>query len=1519
MKKRNIYQTYAEARAAARALNFKNSTDYSQNYQRDPRLVSHPSARYPDFVSFSDYLGSPESPRGKHFSYEEAAEIVRQAGVRTVSEYSALQATDARLPQKPRLVYADKWSGWNNFIDYHPKYNDFCQARTVARSLQFKTQSQYIQNCLKFDDRLRTAPDRYFKEWIGWDDYLGIENKFEFFCYEDAKALMLGQCIRSNSAYLTFRKNEPRLPRMPQIAWKDKWIDWPTFLGQRIDPYQSYERARVAVSILDVPNQDSYRKDYLLDAMLPKHPYRLYKSEWKGWEDYLGRREKYSTLEEAIAAARKLGFSTQSDYELGYQLDPLLPRQPEIDYQDNWLGWNAFYGRPDYYEDFEEARAAARNLGFHSQRDYVRRCKAEDSNLYVEPDKKYEAWAGWYDYLGLNAQRKFFDFSDAIDFIRAHNISTQIQYIAFQKKHSLLPYAPAEVYRDHWIDWPIFLGQREAPYENYNQAKMAVQALGLTTDKEYRSHYLDDPKLPRHPYKVYEFEWKSWSDFLSSQEKYDTVELASQRACALGFKTRQEYDDGYTLDPMLPKRPDLYYEGTWPVGGWSEFLTSRPLYPTAAEAADAARALGLASLNDYNESRHLDPRLPASPRQYYSDYNTWLEFILPEKCSSLKDVKFAIKAIGIKDSKAYRETYKAHSCLPAHPERAFADEWIDWYDACEISRPYCYEDAIAILRKLQLPGSAAYKKYIKETADNKFPLTPEKVYCEEWTNWQAYLGKEEPYTLVTLREPYEKWRYAFADYLRTAKGGSKAHHLVMFIRDYIKPNKLSEDPVTFFTTRTFDWQDYKEFLLGMPNKKSKQHLTTLREFSEEFLDKHLSARCEDTNEIIRVTGAMNPFLKISLPSSKSPPPGQTTKPPLAYHHVDALRKWIAPPTAGSFSDLKHLQTFENDWIDIDKSLIDKNDPDCVFVEDNGRYRIWFPGYWMHTYALASVPIRGVQIAYADSGECDLTIPVLRDGNLVWIDNPSPLRGQSESEGFIKSYPDNEFGMHLTTNKTAEGITGYDVPWMPEDLARWMIKLRDWQSKYNPISRPLPWGECVNTNYSEADRLTKGSNAFLFRDFGFEECGGNFGSRLYRRIAIALFNISPALATMTGSPGNVSDYHSEFTPHAMRVSLITAYVMDFRLSLDVLAKIVGHASIIMTIYYVKVNGEVLRQKFNEAEKRFLHEQSKGAYQSLVEGRGSQVQHAFLTSNEDALKLMAGQIAAGSALYRDYGICLTAASRCSDGGSSNGKFVPVPAGYLGRENCIHCRHFVTGPVFLGGLLSLANEISLCCRSHLENLGEMQDKQLELRQKIKNLTNERFDAAQSGILPDTDYKFLIDEAKRELLTLDGLVTTASVKADMYLADLSVVNKLTKQSQALIAKRANNDQKNDSTQLIVKPEHETVVAFDEVSLFRQLNEVCENAEIYTSASADLAAPQRSNMIDRMAELNRLTPAMYKLDKRSQLVIGNQIIKFMTARMSWTTVEAIMEGSTLMDDLSADQRLTSGALQALLPVHSGL
>ena len=164
-------------------------------------------------------------------------------------------------------------------------------------------------------------------------------------------------------------------------------------------------------------------------------------------------------------------------------------------------------------------------------------------------------------------------------------------------------------------------------------------------------------------------------------------------------------------------------------------------------------------------------------------------------------------------------------------------------------------------------------------------------------------------------------------------------------------------------------------------------------------------------------------------------------------------------------------------------------------------------------------------------------------------------------------------MHFTSNKTSYGGQGYDVPWAPEKLIYWMIRLRKWQNKYNPIKRVMPWSECTRTNLNEAQLKRKGANCFLFRAFN-EEQPGSFTSQLSERLAAALYFSQPRNLTLAsfrkgGSHSALSRYESVYTPHSMRVSLITAYVMEFGLPIEVIMKLAGHASVVMSIYYVKV--------------------------------------------------------------------------------------------------------------------------------------------------------------------------------------------------------------------------------------------------------------------------------------------------------------------------------------------------------------
>jgi hypothetical protein len=45
---------------------------------------------------------------------------------------------------------------------------------------------------------------------------------------------------------------------------------------------------------------------------------------------------------------------------------------------------------------------------------------------------------------------------------------------------------------------------------------------------------------------------------------------------------------------------------------------------------------------------------------------------------------------------------------------------------------------------------------------------------------------------------------------------------------------------------------------------------------------------------------------------------------------------------------------------------------------------------------------------------------------------------TKEQSFIKKMPDGQTGMFTTTNKTNNNGQGYTIPWIPEDLAYWLL-------------------------------------------------------------------------------------------------------------------------------------------------------------------------------------------------------------------------------------------------------------------------------------------------------------------------------------------------------------------------------------------------------------------------------------------------------------------------------------------------
>lgn len=890
---------------------------------------------------------------------------------------------------------------------------------------------------------------------------------------------------------------------------------------------------------------------------------------------------------------------------------------------------------------------------------------------------------------------------------------------------------------------------------------------------------------------------------------------------------------------------------------------------------------------------------------------------ITNKPSSLAELKAICKTLRIKNTVEYKQRYKDIPGLPAHPERIFKNEWISYSEFFDIPQIKPYNEIKQEVQFQNIKSKREYTAWVNSLDDPRYPRAPEEAYKYEWENWFDFCGKEKPFKPEYISTPYKLWAEKIEQFMKQAfGGGSKVSHLCRFVRMYVEKYDKSHSPQELLTKERVNIRPFREELNRLPTDNFRRNIIiAVNEFLNYVISNDLTDEDEETGEIIRIMDARNPFLLLADDKSVTAPSrNESTKPCLQYYFVRKAQEWIIPEGAKTFQDLSHLQKFDADWVKIPPNLVDYSDPDCIVRKQGKQYFLWSPTDWVHTYALTKIPLRGRQIAYNDSGEGDREIADLDEkGSIKWITNLGPLAGTTKAQSFIKNISDGNIGMYVTTNKTSDNGAGYSIPWMPEDLAYWLVRLRKWQQKYNPLKEATPWTSCTRTNLNELQLKARGINCFLFRAFNDIE-PKNPSSALTMRLAAALYHIQPSslkLAEIKGNTCRLSNYKSKYTPHSMRVSLITAYIMDMGLPVEIVMKVVGHSSIVMSIYYCKVTQKDIRQRFEDAEKKALKSQAESTQATIEQNNIESVKNQLVGSNEALLQSLTNDIPAGNYVFRDYGICPFAASRCNDGGEeirATKVHSPTPSGYLGFQNCLRCRHFITGPVFLGGLLSITNEILLEANEQSEVCSQLQNKVDLINEKVNNLDRQEYLSNLKQKPFDSNRRISLEFKLRKL---ESEYESAAKKMDMLLCDLQSAYKLIQLSQSIANGHTTSEDSNVA--LIKMQDSEIQIEIDDISHFQQLNEICENATIYESCNASRAIIPRSQLLDRMASFNNLSPSLFMLSKTEQLAVGNQLSALFKARLkSWEKVNKLIDGQLKLSDLVGPEKIEPSEIELI-------
>jgi len=819
----------------------------------------------------------------------------------------------------------------------------------------------------------------------------------------------------------------------------------------------------------------------------------------------------------------------------------------------------------------------------------------------------------------------------------------------------------------------------------------------------------------------------------------------------------------------------------------------------------------------------------------------------------------------------------------------------------------------------------------------------------------------------TYGEQWEDWRKLGSEWLNLQDKGLnvKREAIVLLFEQYFaKTNPVSCDISKFFNGND-GWyastDDLKSVILKNTNRSDNGDLTTLLNHCNDFINCVLEAHLFETDD----NGVKHPIFTNPFESVKNT--GRLTESvhnPLPYRYICDLRHILCPNPKGHFSDWTwaHSQTGNGtnggDWFEVDETQIDKNDLDCVWrqktVKRGGKkttiHQIWSPVAAMVLFLKLHLPLRTYQVRMLDSGEAD----EIRYENGEWTKNTKhSFVIRSLKKGVFRKFQDNatglvSTGLYINTNKTAdqnkdELERGYAIPWQNEKVLYWLEKLRNWQEKYNPITKPV---DCVTLKAkhtgkqkSKAYLTSMGHVSFLMRDASASKQEDRekpiqdfiivkLWYKLLEQLENNLFDSGESLSN--GDKLKLvheypDDYKKSgkaktfFPLHSLRVSLITSYVMDANLPLPVVSKLLaGHSRLIMTIYYTKLTPSVMKEKMHEAQalledkeqqsiRTFLKEaelrqiQSKTAYSSL-----ESIEVALVNRNpvgwenrHHGLCLAGGNTARSDELKTVAG-CWNGGDLIKDSTNPNGRaYAPVTHG---PENCPRCRWFITDARYLPALNSHLNFMSY--KAH-----EAANLSVQIEGDIEALEEEKY-VCEAQNKPFTKHS--------ELQKLQQRHEKQVVEADEYTKDFLATFKLIKRLVEIEKERIEGDTKNKL--VAVGSEDDIKLGFIETqSELFQLALLCKEAEVYPELLDDV---KKTPVIERTTQsLSRIMmkkgymPQLLMMDNEQQMIAANAMMRemaFLANPDNEIKGYQIATNYLEMEEYLKDSKLLDDGLQAL-------
>ncbi|TAY34688.1 hypothetical protein ELH93_19605 [Rhizobium leguminosarum] len=577
-------------------------------------------------------------------------------------------------------------------------------------------------------------------------------------------------------------------------------------------------------------------------------------------------------------------------------------------------------------------------------------------------------------------------------------------------------------------------------------------------------------------------------------------------------------------------------------------------------------------------------------------------------------------------------------------------------------------------------------------------------------------------------------------------------------------------------------------------------------------------------------------------------------------------------------------------------------------------------------AAFDIPVRMASLRRLDSGEGDVTRFnadtrqwETNDGPLAgyWADVQGQPRDDFETRGYARLVRDpikDVTGFFINTNKTSDP---HVIPWQHDRLHKAFYDLRQWQSKYNPVTAPVGPEDYLD-NPKRIAQKTKARMPFVFglmRLFP-TETNPRIGRIINRYELEAMWtevlreaerrfrSLHPDQPVQLIRREGNGQYRPMYGLHGLRVRGLTDLYRS-GMPFEIISKfIAGHATLMMTAYYLKFTPSEIESFINKAAER-----AQEARQFIDECRTMSLEEARLRTVSLSPTVIQEIIDSGSTFEFcnvDFGFCPWDCTRCDDGGpllrssgedASKATYGPVPGG---RNNCILCRHFVSGPPFLVQLTAYGTK--LCERR--EHLAKEEGRigaevgELELRYK-------------SGAISKSLFENRLDVLQQQLI---------AVKDDQIITESSIFNVeiLCSSSVKLMEPNGASD-----GVALVAGSRESVIEYLEVTPFERNVWLTAASRVYPVLSEPRVEDNRDRYIDLMLHNSGFTPPrlMTTVSPAQCRQAMDQYAELLIGRVSRDEIQALASGDLKLQDVGLEgevRKLLELAISSPVRIEEG-